>query len=432
MSSGCFGCVLQSLVDTFRDGGLRGWIAVLCLFTTKMAVAVLVKGLGMMLPSLQEQFVTSTWLIGWMVAFVSAGISFSGVLATPLKERFGARTVLTVSGLVAGISMITASFLPSLYIITFILTLLTGPAIGISFVITKHLIGGCFSKSITTAYGVADLGNSSVFVAVVPLIQLFLEVYGWRGTMLLLGGLLLHLAVCGALMKPPAASRSQDGYEAAHTDEEQETGEDKVAPSNRCGCSCFTTIYSFTRDTFQLGLFSSLSFWLVVFLVIVWRLTNTAWLIYYVQYATVYKEFTLEDASQFIVAYGIGRTVVCVVIGPLVQTVKLSSYCIWLAGALLINAIYYALDPWLMSYWTIVANTFMLGNALGMSSILIDVVIKEVFGKDQMGYVMGWTGFSSGAAMILLLYIPGIDLRHDWRLYRSFQYYGWLTINDCC
>ena len=78
MSSGCFGRVLQSLVDTFRDGGLRGWIAVLCLFTTKMALAVLVKGLGMMLPSLQEQFVTSTWLIGWMVAFVSAGISFSG------------------------------------------------------------------------------------------------------------------------------------------------------------------------------------------------------------------------------------------------------------------------------------------------------------------------------------------------------------------
>ena len=273
--------------------------------------------------------------------------------------------------------------------------------------ITKHLIGGCFSKSITTAYGVADLGNSSVFVAVVPLIQLFLEVYGLRGTMLLLGGLLLHLAVCGALMKPPAAGRSQDGYEAAVTDEEQETGEDKVAPSDRCGCSCYTTIYSFTRDTFQLGLFSSLSFWLVVFLVIVWRLTNTAWLIYYVQYATVYKEFTLEDASQFIVAYGIGRTVVCIVIGPLVQTVKMFSYCIWLAGALLINAIYYALDPWLMSYWTIVVNTFMLGNALGMSSILIDVVIKEVFGKDHMGYVMGWTGFSSGAAMILLLYFPG-------------------------
>ncbi|XP_071795654.1 uncharacterized protein [Asterias amurensis] len=177
-----------------------------------------------MLPTLQEQFVTSTWLIGWMVAFVNAGGYFAGVLATPLKERFGARTVVTVSGLVAGISMITASFLSSLYVITFILTVIT--AIGISYVITKHLIGSYFNKSITTAYAMSSIGNSFVFVAFVPLIQLFLDIYGWRGTMLLLGGLSLHIAVCGALVKPPAASRSQDGYEAAHTDEEQETRDD--------------------------------------------------------------------------------------------------------------------------------------------------------------------------------------------------------------
>ena len=50
----------------------------------------------------------------------------TGILATPLKERFGAKTVVTVSGLVAGVSMITASFLSSLYTITFILTVFAG------------------------------------------------------------------------------------------------------------------------------------------------------------------------------------------------------------------------------------------------------------------------------------------------------------------
>ena len=152
-----------------------------------------------------------------------------------------------------------------------------GPASGISYVITKHLIGCYFSKSITTAYAMYSMGNSFIFVAVVPLIQLFLDTYGWRGTMLLLGALLLHLAVCGALMKPPAASGSQDGYEAAHTDKEQETGQDKVVPSNRCGCSCFSKVFSFTRDTFQLGLLSSVSFWLVVFMYSFWQMLNVAW-----------------------------------------------------------------------------------------------------------------------------------------------------------
>ncbi|XP_033639072.1 monocarboxylate transporter 12-like [Asterias rubens] len=175
--------------------------------------------------------------------------------------------------------MITASFLSSLYVITFILTVITGSAIGISYVITKHLIGCYFSKSITTTYDMSSMGNSFIFVAVVPSIQLFLDTYGWRGTMLLLGALLLHIAVVGALVKPPAASRSQDGYEAALTDEEQETRDDDVVPSNRFGCSCFTKVFSLTRDTLQLGLFSSISFWLVLFVLTVFEMTYSVWLI---------------------------------------------------------------------------------------------------------------------------------------------------------
>ncbi|XP_071795883.1 monocarboxylate transporter 12-like [Asterias amurensis] len=422
MVSGCFERVLISSVDTFRDGGLHGWIAVLGLFTSRLAWNVLVKCLGMMLPTLQEQFVTSTWLIGWMVAFVDAGVEGSGVIATPLMDRFGARTVVTVCGLVAGISVITASFLSSLYGITFILTIFTGPAFGISYVITKNLIGSYFSKSITTAYGLSTLGSSFTFF-VVPLIQLFLDIYGWRGTWLLLGGWFLNLAVVGALMKPPAASGSRDGYEPAHTDEEQYTGEDKLAPNNRFGCSYFIRIFSSTRDTFQLGLFSSISFLLIVLNYSVWQLFYSAWIIYYVQYTTVSKGFTLEDASQFIIAYGVGRTFACLLIGPLVQSVQAVSTHTWLAGALLLSGVYYAVDPWLTSYWPIVANSLMFGFFYPVTSILMDVVVKEIFGKEQMGHVFGWLGLVSGLAKLLLLYFPGLmyDLTGDYTVVFSLM-----------
>ncbi len=78
MDPGYFERVLYSSIDTFRDGGLHGWFAVLGLLTTKLAWDIVLKGLGMMLPTLQEQFDTSTWLIGWMVAFVDAAAQFSG------------------------------------------------------------------------------------------------------------------------------------------------------------------------------------------------------------------------------------------------------------------------------------------------------------------------------------------------------------------
>ena len=78
MKSGCFERVLHFSIETLQDGGLHGWVAVLGLFTSKVAWTVLLKGLGMLLPTLQEQFDTSTWLIGWLVAFVHAGACFSG------------------------------------------------------------------------------------------------------------------------------------------------------------------------------------------------------------------------------------------------------------------------------------------------------------------------------------------------------------------
>ncbi|XP_071789706.1 monocarboxylate transporter 12-like [Asterias amurensis] len=395
-------------MDTLRDGGLHGWIAVLSLFTTNVVVSTSLKALGMMLPTLQEQFLTSTWLVGWMVALVDAGSEISGILATPLKERFGARTVVTVSGLVVGFSMIAASFLPSLYAITSVLTILTGSAVGISFIVTKHLVGGYFSQSITLAYGIASLGDSFAFVAAVPLIQLFLDIYGWRGTMLLLGVLFLHLAVCGALIKPLASNGSHNGYEAAHTDEDHEDRDDKVVPSNCFSCSCFTTLNSFAKDTFRLGLLSSLSFWLVVFIVCVWTMVYMAWIVYYVQYSTVYKDITLEDASHFIVSYGIGRLTACIVICPLINSVQAVSTYTWLAIAQLLVAVYYAVDPWLISYWAMMANAFMFGNAFAMSSVLIDVATKKVFGKEQMGHAMGLLGIAAGSTILLLLYFPGL------------------------
>ena len=65
-----------------------------------------------------------------------------GILATPLRERFGARTVLTISGLVAGSSMAVASFLPSLYATTSVFVVVTGELIHVNKqLVQTNLIG---------------------------------------------------------------------------------------------------------------------------------------------------------------------------------------------------------------------------------------------------------------------------------------------------
>ena len=72
----------------------------------------------------------------------------------------------------------------------------------------------------------------------------------------------------------------------------------------------------------------------------------------------------------------------CIVICPLVDSVKAVSTFTWLA------VVHFAIDPWLMSSWAMMANAFVFGNAFSLSSIFIDVVIKKVFGEEQMGHAM--------------------------------------------
>ena len=54
---------------------------------------------------------------------------------------------------------------------------------------------------------------------VMPLLtQLFIDVYGWRGALLLIGGLNFHLIVCGALLQATTAVERNDVSEIPQTD----------------------------------------------------------------------------------------------------------------------------------------------------------------------------------------------------------------------
>ena len=59
-----------------QDGGFPGWIAVLSLWTTSLIWTGLFKGLGIMLPTLQQQFGTNTAVIGWMIAMIGTTLGF--------------------------------------------------------------------------------------------------------------------------------------------------------------------------------------------------------------------------------------------------------------------------------------------------------------------------------------------------------------------
>jgi len=56
-------------------------------------------------------------------------------------------------------------------------------------------------RTLALAVGFSGVGVSSF--AFSPLFQYLLETFGWRGALLILGGLSLNIVPCGALIRPP-------------------------------------------------------------------------------------------------------------------------------------------------------------------------------------------------------------------------------------
>lgn len=59
-----------------------------------------------------------------------------------------------------------------------------------------------FSRRRVLAVGLALTGNGASSLLLAPALQLLLDTFGWRGALLLLGAITLHLTPCGALLRP--------------------------------------------------------------------------------------------------------------------------------------------------------------------------------------------------------------------------------------
>ena len=60
------------------DGGRAGCIVVFAMWTDMLMWFWILKGMGIMLPTIQYQFDTKTWVIGWITCIMLAIAGFAG------------------------------------------------------------------------------------------------------------------------------------------------------------------------------------------------------------------------------------------------------------------------------------------------------------------------------------------------------------------
>lgn len=84
------------------------------------------------------------------------------------------------------------------------LSLLLSLGLGLAFNLNPALtmIGKYFYKKRPLANGLAMAGSPVFLSTLAPLNQAFFDIFDWRGSFLILGGLLLNCCVAGSLMRP--------------------------------------------------------------------------------------------------------------------------------------------------------------------------------------------------------------------------------------
>ncbi|XP_038600325.1 monocarboxylate transporter 12 isoform X2 [Tachyglossus aculeatus] len=83
-------------------------------------------------------------------------------------------------------------------------TMLCGIGFALCYSPAIAMVGKYFNKRKALAYGIALSGSGIGTFVLAPVVQVLIEQFSWRGALLILGGFVLNLCVCGALMRPIA------------------------------------------------------------------------------------------------------------------------------------------------------------------------------------------------------------------------------------
>ncbi|CAH1237914.1 SLC16A4 [Branchiostoma lanceolatum] len=190
----------QRVHDRPPDGGW-GWIILISNFIMCACVFGVQKSFGVFFVEFREYFGETSGGTAWINSIMSAVAHGGGALAVPLSVRFGTRPVVMVGGVLSCLGLVLSTFADSILYLYFSLGVLTGLSYALVFAPSVAMLGRYFDKRRALVNGIALSGSGATF-ALAPICQLLEQEYGWRGALLLLGGVTLNLCVSGALLRP--------------------------------------------------------------------------------------------------------------------------------------------------------------------------------------------------------------------------------------
>lgn len=125
-----------------------------------------------------------------------AGINLSsGLLGSVLVNKFESRTTCIFGSVVATVAVALSSLSNSLVMLMMTYGVAGGIGLGLVYFPTFIIVGQYFQRKRALAIGITVCGTGLGSFTMAPLITFLLDRYDWRGTTLILSGIIFHCSV---------------------------------------------------------------------------------------------------------------------------------------------------------------------------------------------------------------------------------------------
>ncbi|XP_004533942.1 monocarboxylate transporter 13 isoform X2 [Ceratitis capitata] len=183
------------------DGGW-GWLVLLGSMMVNILIPGTIKSFGVLFVEFLEAFDASPATGAWIPALCYFLYSSLGPVSSILSVKYSYRTVTIMGGASAAFGMIASFWASSVAYLYLSYGVLVGIGAGLSFPPTVYIVTSYFVRLRGLANGLCISGSALGSIILPPVLRWLLETYGYRGAVLIMGGITLNVFVAAIFYEP--------------------------------------------------------------------------------------------------------------------------------------------------------------------------------------------------------------------------------------
>ncbi|KAJ8258018.1 hypothetical protein GJAV_G00192250 [Gymnothorax javanicus] len=378
------------------EGGW-GWAVVVGAFISIGFSYAFPKSITVFFKEIEVIFNASSSQVSWISSIMLAVMYGGGPISSILVNKFGSRPIMMLGGCLSGSGLVAASFCNTVEGLYFCIGVIGGLGLAFNLNPALTMIGKYFFKRRPIANGIAMAGSPVFLSTLAPLNSWLYDQFGWRGSFLILGGLLLNCCVAGSLMRP--------------------IGPKPQPPPARAPSEPKPTIMQRVNSFIDLTLFMHRGFLLYLLGNVIMFFGLFAPLVFLSNYAKS-KEISKEKAAFLLSVLAFVDMVARPSMGLVANTRLVRPRVqFFFAASILYNGVCHIFAPLSVDYTGFVVYAIFFGFAFGWLSSVLFETLMDLVGAQRFSSAVGLVTIVECAPVLLGPPVLGRlnDIYHDYK-----------------